>query len=100
MMFFNQSSQTRITDSFPQRPDQREIYGCQESYERAETQRQQSSFVVAVTMRSPTAQQQNRGTGAQNDRDPAQSQKQVPASSQAPQQIPQIISVCIDQCLL
>jgi hypothetical protein len=50
-------------------------------------------------MRSPTGQQQNRRTGAQSDRDPAQSQQQVPASSQAPQQISQIISVGINQRL-
>jgi hypothetical protein len=49
-------------------------------------------------MRSPTGQQQNRCAGAQNDRDPAQSQQQVPASSQPPQQIPQIISIRINQC--
>jgi hypothetical protein len=49
-------------------------------------------------MRSPTGQQQDRCAGAQKDSDPAQSQQQVPASSQAPQQIPQIISICINQC--
>ena len=57
------------------------------------------SFVVAVTMRSPTGQQQNRRAGAQQDSDTAQSQQEVPASSQAPQQISQIISVCINQSL-
>jgi hypothetical protein len=51
-------------------------------------------------MRSPTGQQQNRRASAQNDRDPTQSQQEVPASSQAPQQISQIISVCINQRLL
>jgi hypothetical protein len=44
-------------------------------------------------MRSPTGQQQNRCAGAQNDRDTAQSQQEVPASSQPPQQVSEIVSI-------